>query len=661
MMKPVLWLLIGILALFFFPFSASAKAEPEAADLFEMSLQDLMDVTVTTAGRYAQKISEAPSAISVVTAEDIRQLGAINLPEALQMVAGINFGYTNSMFMLAGGIRGFHKLPANKIILLIDGVQWSFEMYGVPGLYQLPVSLEEIDRIEILRGPGSSLYGPNAMFGVINVITKKTKDTQGTLISTTAGEHDTLISTLMQGGTVSEKFNYRLTAGWNQTDNKDYIAWEKNPVQKYGILNTSTDYRLNDTSNLSFFAGYLDPEEQEVIVESAGPVDQSGSETFQTVMAYTSSAPKISVKTYWKDIDWGNGYALGQKILNFKMGTSGAEFQHETSPFENDTLVWGGKFNQEYAEGPSIGGKHTLDMPGVFADNTYRITDNFGFNTGLRYDHQPNTGSTYSHRLSLLYSPFNDHHLRATWGNSYRNPDFVESYYSRTTPYAGGTYVHVFGQENNDPEKATTYELGYNGQISEKCLLTTNVFYTELNDFIYFIQHGDPYFDTDLNGIVIPFPFMNIGDADQIGAEAEVQYQIAQWLNALVNYTYLDQEPKDDSVKQLLEMTPVHMVNGQLRAKFSNGISSNLVIHYKDSTDWREYIWASPEGNTIAGGHADSYVSVNLRVGYAFKLKANPAEVAVSALNLFNSGYDDYPLDTSDVARRVTGSLLVKF
>nr|MCU0599262.1 TonB-dependent receptor plug domain-containing protein [Desulfobacterales bacterium] len=169
---------------------ASAKASPDAADLFEMSLQDLMDATVTTAGRHVQKLSEAPAAISVVTAEDIRQLGAINLPEALQMVVGIHFGYTNSMFMLSGGIRGFHKLPANKIVLLIDGVPWSFEMYGVPGLYQLPISLEEIEKIEVLRGPGSSLYGPNAMFGVIHVITKNARDTKGTLISATAGEQD---------------------------------------------------------------------------------------------------------------------------------------------------------------------------------------------------------------------------------------------------------------------------------------------------------------------------------------------------------------------------------------------------------------------------------------------------------------------------------------
>jgi iron complex outermembrane recepter protein len=661
MMKSVLRLLIVTIALFATSSLSSANPSPDAADLFEMTLQDLMDATVTTAARHAQKISEAPAAISVVTAEDIRQLGAINLPEALQMVVGIYFGYTNSMFMLAGGIRGFHKLPANKIVLFIDGVPWSFEMYGVPGLYQLPISLEEIEKIEVLRGPGSSLYGPNAMFGVINVITKSAENTKGTLISTMAGEQDTLVGTLMQGGSVSDNFFYRLTAGWDQTDNRDYIAWENDPVQKYGRLNATTDYHIDDNSNLSFFAGYIDPKQQDVIVESAGPVDQSGAETFQTVLAYSSSVPKISFKTYLKDIEWSNGYSFGQKTLNFKMGSSGAEIQHEFKPVDQDTLVWGANIKQEYAEGPSIGGKHTHDMPGLFLDNTYRFTEQVGFNTGLRYDHHPNTGSTYSHRMSLLYSPLNGHHFRATWGSSFRNPDFVESYYSRYSPYSDNTYVHIFGQKDNDPEKATTYELGYNGHLSEKCLVTANIFYSELKDFVYFIQSGTPYLDPDVGGIVIPFPFTNIGDAEQYGAEVEIQYQVTQWLNALANYTYIDQEEKDDSVRQLLEMTPQHMASGQLRAKFANGISANLALHYKDSTDWREYIWASPEGNTMAGGHAGSYVYVNLRVAYAFKLQNNPTEVAISAYNLFDRGFDDYPLDTSDVARRVTGSFLVKF
>jgi iron complex outermembrane recepter protein len=659
MLKKVTTVIVCAVLLSFF--SASAYSETETDDFLEMSLYELMNVKVTTAGRLSQNISEAPAAMSVVTAEDIRQSGAISLSEALEMVVGVHLGYTSSVFQAAGGIRGFHKLPANKIVLLIDGVPWSFEMYDVPGLNQIPIALEEIEKIEVMRGPGSSLYGANAMFGVINVITKKPETTQGTLFSVTAGEHDTLIGTMMHGGAVDEKLFYRITMGWNQTDNHDYIAWSSDPGQEYWKINTSLDYLINDNSSVSLFAGYLDPNQQDVIVESTGPVDQSGADTFRTVLTYKAKDPNVTVKAHLKDTDWGAGYSFGEKSLNFKMGTRGVEFQHKWKPFTKDTLVWGGNFDQKYAEGPSISGKHTHDLPGIFFDNTFDVTDQISLNTGLRCDKHPNTDYTASHRVSLLYAPHTSHNFRLTWGTSYRNPDFVESYYSRMSPYGEGAYLHVFGQQDIDPEKADTYELGYYGQLSEKCVFSVNLFYSELEDFIYFVQDGDPYFDEELNAIVIPVPFKNIGDAEQYGAEVELNYQITRWLNGIINYSYSDQNEKDDQIRELLDMTPQHMANGQLRARFDNGISANASVHYKDVTEWREYLWASPEGDTMAGGRADSYIYANLRLGYEFALSGNDAEVGVAAFNVFNTKFDDFPLSTSDVTRRVTGSFLIHF
>ncbi len=636
-------------------------SETQTEDFLDMSLYELMNVKVTTAGRLSQNISDAPAAMSVVTAEDIRQSGATSLGEALEMVVGVHLGKTSSVFQAAGGIRGFHKLPANKIVFLIDGTPWAFDVYDVPPMNQIPIALEEVERIEIMRGPGSSLYGANAMFGVINVITKKPEETQGSLVSVTAGDQKTLIGTMMQGGSVDEKLFYRITAGWDQRDNKDYIAWASDPEEKYWKMNTTMDYLLNDNSSVSFFAGYVNPEKMDIIFESTGPIDWSGADTFKSVLSYQAKDPNITVKAHFKDSDWSEGYSLGEKYLNFRMGTKGVEVQHKWNPFAKDTLVWGGNFDQKYAEGPSIDGKHTQDLPGIFFDNTYDLTDQVSLNTGLRCDNNPNTDYTFSHRVSLLYSPYQKHNFRLTWGTSYRNPDFIESYYSRMSPYSEGTYIHVFGQEDNDPEKAETYELGYYGQLSEKCVLSVNLFYSYLDNFIYFIRYGDPYFDDDLNAVVIPYPFMNIGDAEQYGAEVELNYQITRWLNGIINYSYSDQKEKDEQIRQLLAMTPQHMVNGQLRAKFENGISANVSVHYKDVTEWRQYRWASPEGDTIAGGRADSHIYANLRLGYEFDLSGNPAEVGVAAFNVLNTKFDEYPLSTSDVARRITGSFLIHF
>lgn len=661
MLKKSLAISVCISLLLCLPAFSYSQEQPRDEDFLDMSLYELMNVKVTTAGRLSQKISEAPAAMSVVTAEDIRQSGVTSLSEALAMVPGVHLGKTSSVFQAAGGIRGFHKLPANKIVLLIDGTPWAYEIYDILVLDQIPVSLEEIEKIEILRGPGSSLYGANAMFGVINVITKKPEATQGTLFSIIAGEQETLVSTLMHGGSVDDRLFYRFTLGWNQAENDDYIAWSSDPDKKYWKINTSADYRVSDNSGISFFAGYLNPENQDVILESTGPIDWSGADTFKTVLSWQSKNPNLTVKAHFKETDWNDGNSLGEDVLNFQMGTRGLEILHKRNPFANDTLVWGANFNQKYAEGPSIGGKQTHELPGLFLDNTYDITDQISMNAGLRCDRHPNTDYTVSHRLSLMLSPYSKHNFRLTWGTSYRNPDFVENYYSRISPYGEGSYLHVFGQEDNDPEKAETYELGYYGQVSKKCVISVNLFYSYLDDFIYFIQQGDPYFDPARNGIVIPYPFTNIGDAEQYGAEVEFNCQMTRWLNGIVNYAYSDQEAKDPRTRSLVVMTPRNMVNGQLRAIFDNGISVNVSAHYKDVTEWRRYLWPSPEGNTMAGGRADSHIYANLNLGYAFDFSGKPARVGMAAFNLFNTAFDEYPLSTSDIKRRVTGSFLIRF
>lgn len=639
-----------------------ASETPEGAEaLLDLSLDELMNVQVVTAGRQAQMLSEAPAAMSVVTAEDIRQLGAISVSEALRMVVGLHLGHTNAASQVAGGIRGFHKLPANKIVTLVNGTPWALETYDIPGLDEIPVSLEEIDRIEVMRGPGSSLYGSNAMFGVINVITKNPQEIQGNLVSAVAGENKTLCGTFMHGGKSGEKFFYRMGAGWDQTDNSDYIAWESDPSLAVWRVNTSMEYHLDGNSGLSFFGGYTNPEKRNLLLESTGPIDWSGAETVNAVLAYTSEKPGIALKGYLKDSNWNEGDSFGEKYLNFKMGARGLDFQHQWSPFDRDTLVWGGNFMEKYSDAPSIGGSHTHDLPGMFVDNTYALTSKVDLNAGLRWDHHPNTGSTLSNRVSLMATPWERHHFRCTWGNSYRNPDFIENYYSRYTFYGEGRYLHVFGQEDIDPEKASTYELGYNGRITDKWVVSASVFYSQLEKFISFVQSGELYANPEIGGAVIPFAFMNIGDAEQYGVEMEMNYQITEWLNGIVNYTYTDQHEKTDKMQAILKMTPQHMANGQLRAKFKNGISANATVHYKDVTEWRRYTWPSQEGNTIAGGRAESHVYGTLRVGYEFLMGGRQAEAGIAVFNLFNTEFDEYPLDTSDVDRRVTGSFRVLF
>ena len=635
----------------------------------DYSLSALFNLSkVITAGRREQIITEAPSTISVITAEDIKQSGAVQFSEVLKMIPGVNVGYSSTT-NLTTGIRGFSKLPANKIVLLIDNVPWMIEHYGTPLSDFMPIALGEIKRVEVLRGPGSSLYGANAMFGVINIITKKPEEREGSLSTINAGEWNTLSANTMYGGSLTDSFDYNFSAGFETVDNPDYIAWQSDPMKKYWRANTNLSFYINDYSSVNLFGGLVTQQSSDALAESTGPIKIDGWDTYFAFFTYNIQEPAITIKAYFKDTDENSGWTLGEKNGVFPHGMRGIDFQHLWEPFEDNNLVWGANFVTQYVDSTALGGKKSNNTYGVFFDNTYE-KHAFKFNAGLRYDHHSETGDSMSHRLALMYALHDKHNLRFTWGSSYRNPDFIELYYDRLAfrmgadPNAGiplDIYLHINGQKDNDPEQASVYEMAYIGQLSSYLSLNAILFYTEVKNFVYFTALMDQYkIDPDI-GIVIPMPFMNIGDADQYGAEAEIKYQFTDYLTGILNYTYIEQKEKEDVVKQLLVMTPQQIVNAQLRAKWKNNISANCSVHYKDSTKWREYTWASPEGDTLVGGKADSYWIINARIGYHFIMGDYEVEIALAGLNLLDKKFNDYPMDTSDIRRRITGFLSLGF
>ncbi|MBF0101309.1 MAG: TonB-dependent receptor [Desulfobacterales bacterium] len=635
---------------------------------------EMFETDITTAGKRPQKLKISPSSISVVTAEDIKQSGATQISEALMMLSGVDIAYTTTTAPLSGGIRGFHKLPVNKILFLIDGNPWIFEQYGLCMFTFLPISLDDVERIEVLKGSGSSLYGPNAMFGLINIITKKPKDTKGFNASITGGEWGTLINDIRYSGTLEDSFSYMLSAGSHRMKNPEYVAWQNTPNKEYYRVYSNMTYSFGKDASMWLASGYVNNKYAEVITESTGLIDFSGKDTYFSAITYQAQNPNLKITGYLKEEDEGSGKAMGEHYFGFKEGIRSIDFQHDFNPFHNDQLLWGGNLTYQHCDGLSIQNKQAHSLQGMFIDNTYSLANStnyeLAFNSGIRYDHHSKTGNSLSHRLSFIYSLMETHYFRLTWGSSYRNPDFIESYYNRYSLYkqedanplslSSDIYLHVYGQEENDPEKAISYEIAYTVQLSPQYSLNTILFYTKVKDFIYFIADPEKrYFDNELNVNVIPMPFKNIGNAHQYGAETEFRWQISPMLSSVLNYTWYDQQEEQKTVAQLISMTPRHMANAQLRLNMPNGFSANISLHFRDTTEWRTYTWRNPERDTNVGGTAPSYTITNMRLGYTFSMAKTQIETALSVFNLLDKHYDAYPIDTSDITRRIT--LLVSF
>lgn len=625
------------------------------------------ETVVITASKYEQKIGESPVSVTVITAEDIKQSGAVDFVEALRIIPGINVAYVAHGLMLTN-IRGFSKIPSNKVVLLVDGRLCSWEAYGTPWVIAPPIALEEIERIEVLRGPGSSLYGANAMFGVINIITKKTSDTEGSLVSFTGGEKGAFLGTYMHGNPIRERLNYRLTLSWDQKDNWGPLPFSSDPFQKKLKVNTTIDYSFDENSQLSFLGSYAYLKDFYALFSSTGPINLGNSDIYDIAVTYTSKSPNLIARVFWnyKDL-WERGHYLGVSRIPARTGTKSIEFQHVLEPLASHKLVYGANFTKLMTEGDVsiLIGKYESDLWGLFLEDSYRVRGNFNLNLGLRFDRHSLFEDTFSHRLAALYFPYPNHHIRVSWGSSFRNPDFIETYmfndYRPAQPmvlYGGGDQLK--------PEKAETYELGYQTKLTRKLDLEMNLFYSKVKDIVNFVPTAL------VAGPALRLDFLNTGKFSQRGLEVELRHQFADWVSGLLNYTYLSQHIEklwyinpfyirlgvptaQQTAEEFLNGTPKHMANAQLQAKFENGLSTNLALHYVSDTQWRKYAW----GN---GGKVDAYTIVNARVGYTFPLTGNDAEISLAAFNLFNKKHQEYPSSPdAPVGRRITGTFACKF
>ena len=187
---------------------SSALAQEPAGGILDLSLEDLLNVEVTSVSRRAQALRDAPSAIHVATAEDIRRTGATSIPEALRIVPGVQVSQLDSS-RWAVSIRGFNNRFNDKLLVMIDGRSVYTPVFS--GVYweAQDIMIEDIERIEVIRGPGGAMWGSNAVNGVINIITKAASETQGGLLSAWGGTQDAATA-LRYGGKAGDGLHYRV-------------------------------------------------------------------------------------------------------------------------------------------------------------------------------------------------------------------------------------------------------------------------------------------------------------------------------------------------------------------------------------------------------------------------------------------------------------------
>ena len=636
---------------------------------------------VYSAARMAQPIAESPAAITVITSEDIRKSGARNIPEVLRQVVGLNVVQTSAVdYHLSA--RGFELIPGIKMAFLIDGLPMiTYSAYDAAAWELAPVTLEDIERIEVIRGPGSSLYGSNAMLGVINIITRDPAEYPGGRVSASAGELGTYLGSVRYGGSTGD-LSYRVGADYRTMDEfgKRVIDGElKSPkALDAAMANLKMDYSLDGDSKLSLLGAYSQGDVT-LQYESTGYMQANDFRKADLGLSYMR--PSTELTLYMKYIDLDSVRVQGLDNPFTELHTR-AELRH-TKELGKHTLIGGVEASNTATETglftsvPDETEKETLSALAAYLQDDFRVTDSLLLNASLRYDYHDIAEGRLTTRGSAVYLLNDRHNLRFTYGTSYRNPNTIEYFYEflqegdvfgTVPPELYQPTVLVSGRDDLDPELAESYELGYRGIISDRLEFLTNVFLMNVEGFVAIMPvgmdpvmvGGAPLIDP-ATGMPVPetvyMDFVNTGDAESVGAEVEVRYMLTDWLGGFVNYTWVNVYETEFGISERLEATPRNRFNAGLDFNLNHGLSANLFLHYSDETEWPDQ-WKETLGG---GGKSDAYTLVNLRLGYIPPVLDDSLEVSVFAFNLFDEKFSQYPIEHAPLERKVVGTLSYSF
>ncbi len=666
-------LLIFLLALFsLLPLSPSfAQEEIEEEALFRF------EEYVVSASKRLQRIEEAPATITVITAEDIRQSGLTSIPEILRQVAGLDV-VTITAFDTQVAVRGFlgralNMNVFNKVLVLINGRSVYEDLFGGTVWEALPIQLEDIERIEVVKGPGSVLYGANAFTGVINIITKSPDESSGGLVSVTGGQFNHYIGSLIYADKVRD-LGYRLSGGWESASR---LEEHDEYSEKVGRFSGLFNYKINESSEASLEGGISDAK-GEVLVIYPGIL----SELQRSYVKANYNYPDLKAQVFWRggrfDIPLavfippsGTIPSLGEDIEGKLEGddisgsyyTYDMELQQSIKLAEIHTIMGG--FNYRFF---TLKSNYTeqegLNIYAGFLQYEIKPIPSVILNLGVRVDYQDYIGTNVSPRSSLIFTPVKGHTICLSAGSAFRNPTYIDLFADASLDlFVEGSFVGTIKAEGNRDLKSArieSYELGYRAALFEKLRANLEIFYNKIDDLIHTFGEFPKDFPTP--PFVVSIRSINyIGKTEAIGGEAGLEYKITPWLTGFMNYSYEEvyEDLIDEPRKRLLS-NPENKINGGLRAALKNGFSANVLIHYVDATK-KEHAVPDVFPPYWVVESLDPYILLTARVSYKFL--NDRFEVAVAGQNLLNDEHKEVSEapEAEEIPLRVFGNLSMKF
>jgi iron complex outermembrane receptor protein len=460
-------LTVALVALGFqLPAAYAATGDTELADL---SLEQLSSIKVTSVSRRAEPLATAPASIYVITNEDIRRSGALTLPEALRLAPNLQVArLTANQYAISA--RGFNSTSGNKLLVQMDGRSLYTPLYSGVLWDMQDIMLADVDRIEVISGPGATLWGSNAVNGVINIITRSAKNTQGTLVQATTGtqQHDLAAryGAELQNGTdyrvYAKRDNYEASKRGNDVTMSD--AWQK----------TQAGFRVDTgrpdggfTIQGDAYDGSLDPvqPERQTI---------TGSNLLARWTGTTAAGSRQTVRFIYDGTHIHSPGVLEEQLHSFDLLA-----QQDTKVTDNQSVVFGAGYRlsrDRILNGTALvflPGSQALQWANLFAQDDIDVTKKTRVSIGARAEHNSYTGWEFLPSLRLSHSINDDHVIWSGLSRSVRAPSRIDrDLYSSEKPPS-----LLSGGKDFGSEVANTAELGYRAQATTALSYSFTAFY----------------------------------------------------------------------------------------------------------------------------------------------------------------------------------------
>lgn len=607
-------------------------------DLFEMPLEELAEqsYTVHGASKYEQKVSEAPANVTIITAEEIRKYGHRTLAEILQSIPGLFTTYDRNYHYI--GVRGFRR-PGDydtRILLLINGYRLNDNVFDSAFWdTTFPLDVDLIEKVEVIRGPGSSLYGSNALMAVINVITKDAKTLKGVEVSGEVASFDTQKGRVSYGHNFDENHNVLISATTYRSEGqKLYFKEFDDPATNNGKVSNDDDEFYNlfcraTAGDLSFIATYL-PREKGIPTASYDTYFGDSRTRTNDDMAivgleyrhdFTDDfALRWRVDYHHYNYDGAYVYDDGGLYINRDNARGRwweSELQFIAKPIENHKVTWGveDRYNarqdqKNWDSAVYLDDKRNSNNWGVYVQDEWAIFEKWTFVGGVRHDYYETFGGTTNPRLALIYQHSDATTLKLLYGQAFRAPNLYELYYND-----GDTELKA--ANTLKPETIKTYEAVLEQKLSDKLSGTVSVFHYKIEDVIE--QFTDPCDNLLVYG--------NLRKVQANGIETALTGKWENGAKGRVSYSFV--EAKDDETDQILASSPKHLAKLNLIAPvIKDKLFAGLELQY------------TSRAKTLDDNHADDFFITNLTLTCENIVKG--LELSASVYNLFDVDYG-YP------------------